>query len=1016
MFGTLAPAALAQEQDPSTPPSTSSTAPPSSTEPVPPSSEPVAPPSTPPTTPPSTPPSEPAPPSSTEPAPSTPEAPAVPEQRRADLEVVVPQPDLTIDAEFAQDEYLPESDIALRITVRNRGTAQADDVRIGTDLRDLWVKTGHERLNARPDIAPGATHVIDLVLRTDYPEVAQGRADVRATFAGAADPTPADNHDADEVIVRQDKGAVTGVLYRDHNGNGRADAGEGLGGAYLQIRGGRPTTSKYLDARNNGLFTDSALPAGRYVVERISHGEVLAVKAGHSEFVVNAGGTTTLEIPVVKPTSDTLTAQMTFDRASYARGDAVAITVTLTNTGSEPMGNVVAVCNPHANPGEIDGTGPGWAPLHPDGPGVALAAGETKTLTIPDVVPATSDHRLYASCAFGNNGRHTDGYRGYTATALVTGIVGDLTGTAVNAEDGTPLRNTVVVALDPATRRVLGATTTAFDGSWQIREVRTGPVVLVAVGPWRTEDGAPVTAEVLADQSVRADLRLVAGPQVPDPTLHAPDFEIKAEFLRPGYDLDDHIQAKVVVTNIGTGHSASLRMGSRSPGPGSHLDFSPEQWGDARNFGSGVELRPGESREFLITGRAPWYTPNSVVRFHPVVESQDANPANNGVEIEAPLTAARGTLSVLVYGDENENGKRDAGEEVAGAETALGRSGSVSEYPGKTGPDGRLVLANLVVGTYTTTIMPGDWLSAGPRTVTINENAVTEVEIRAVRPLSHFLKASVRFTQRTYAPGDAYEMDVELTNNTGEDIPAVHAFCSGPGGRGEIANIGPGWGGLAYEGPGVPVRDGETKRLRVSGQLPEEAGDIGFASAYCTFGPDLGEQGNPMGRDRVSVVGKFGDLHGILLHDEQPVTNTVVVLVDALTKKIVSRGISGWDGKFVVTHLPVGLYEPVVLGPWKPEIRTDLPYLWVTTTSHEWVQRVRLVPGPEVTDPGHPLPGDEPQPGQPAPPSGGGAGNGGGGGTALAQTGASVLGLGVVAVLLVAFGIGARAAARRRPA
>jgi hypothetical protein len=703
---------------------------------------------------------------------------------------------------------------------------------------------------------------------------------------------------------------------------------------------------------------------------------------------------------------------MTFDRESYARGDAVAITVTLTNTGSEPMGNVVAVCNPHRNPGEIDGTGPGWAPLHPDGPGVSLAAGETRVLTIPDVVPANSDHRLYASCEFGNNGRHTGGYRGYTATALVTGIAGDLTGTAQNAQDGTPLSDALVVALDPATRRV-PSTHTSYNGSWEIEEVRTGPVVLVVPGPWRTEDGAPVTAEVLADQAVRTDLRLVPGPEVPDPTKHEPDFEIKAEFGRQSYDLDEFIDVKVVVTNIGTGHAATLRMGARSPGPGSHLEFASEQWGDARNFGPGVELRPGESREFLITGRAPWYTPNGVVRFNPVVEGQDSNPANNSVEIEAPLTAARGAVSLLVYGDENENGERDAGEELAGSEVSLKRLTGVNEYPGKTDANGRLLLENLVVGTYVATTMPGDWISAGERTFSSSENAVTEVEIRTVRPLSHRLKASVRFTQRTYAPGDAYEMDVEITNNTGADIPAVHAFCSGPGGRGEIANTAPGWGGLAYEGPGVPVRNGETTRLRVSGQLPEEAGDIGFASAYCDFGPDLHQPGNPAARDRVSVVGRSGDLHGILLHDEQPVPNTVVVLVNALTRQIVSRGISGRNGEFVVTHLPVGLYEPVVLGPWKAEIRTDLPYLQVSTTSHQYVQRVSLEPGPEVTDPGYPPPGDQPRPGEPAPPSGGGGG-GGGPDTVLAKTGVSVLGLGVVAVLLMAFGIGARAAARRR--
>lgn len=993
VFGAALPAAAQEPTSSAEPTPTSETvAPPSST----PSETPSAPTPTP---------------TSEPPAPSSSETPPPPKPSTEDAKPAdsvqpkqTPRPDLAVTVAFSQDEYAPESDMPVRIVVRNHGDAPAANVRIGHDLQSAWLKSGPAALDARPTIAPGAQHVIDVVTRG----AGDVRVWVRATLDGVADPTPTNNQASDHAVVRNDRGSLTGLVYRDANGNGRPDSGEPAGNLSVFIRGGLPVVDTWVTTNSSGVFSKDDLPAGRYVIERLSSWDNPVVKPGQSEFVIEPNKQTKLEIAAVKPSADALTVKLVFDQERYARGDAASLTATITNTSGAPLTGVVAVCNPYGNPGEIDGTGPGWAPLNPDGPGLSLDTGETKVLQIQDVVPANAPYDLTASCNFGNNGRHVDGYRGATARARVTGLAGDLAGTLLNAETNQPIPGAKVVLLDPDTRQVVAVRESWIgSGHWELTNLRAGRLLLVVPGPWRVETATEVTVQ--ADARVDVPVRVVPGPEVPDPTKHAPDLKITAAFEKPSFDKDEYIRVKVTIANVGTGFGST---GFRVKPQGyfdEGLVYDAGQWGEiASGYPRRAELAPGRSRELTIIGRAPYQTPNGLVRFKAELEAdQDVDLSNNKVELSAGVTVDKGDAEIVLYGDDNANGTWDAGEELKDTNGFVDATTTSHSFPFRTDSSGRAVVKGLTVGTYRArSDYTEGWKSAGEVLFAVNANAVTEVEVRHVRPLSHWLKASVDFVHDSYRPGDTYQLDVTITNNTGADLPAVHAFCSGVGNRGEISNEGPGWGDLAYDGPGVPVANGETRKLRVSGPLSEEAGEIGFATAGCQFSPELGGSGDgPMGKDRVPVVGKFGSATVLLVHGDQPVPDTTVVLRDIFTKKLVARAVSGADGKFTVTDAPVGLYDPIVVGPWKASINTDLPYVRVTTTSHEWLQRITLEPGPEVADPGVPGPG--------GPGGGGGAGGAGGAEEALAQTGASVLGLVVLGALLVAFGFGARVFGRR---
>ncbi|GAA3620970.1 hypothetical protein GCM10022267_03950 [Lentzea roselyniae] len=107
------------------------------------------------------------------------------------------------------------------------------------------------------------------------------------------------------------------------------------------------------------------------------------------------------------------------------------------------------------------------------------------------------------------------------------------------------------------------------------------------------------------------------------------------------------------------------------------------------------------------------------------------------------------------------------------------------------------------------------------------------------------------------------------------------------------------------------------------------------------------------------------------------------------------------------------LAQVVLEGPWRVDYRRiSNKFFLVKAREEPQVQLLFRVPGPVTEDPGHLLPEDQ-EPGTNTPPVKASAG---GGDEALAKTGASVLGLGVLGALLVAFGLGASVFGSRRTA
>jgi hypothetical protein len=534
-FGGATAGALAQEPET---PATSAEQPPSSqpSEPATPSSTPDPTPSTepaPPSTPsgePAVPPSEPAVPPTT----TTPAVPSTPDIKPEEKAVPQPdewqggpsRPDLSVGLTFGRAEYLPGEDVDATLVVRNSGAAPAREIRLSHHVPDAWVVSGADVLGSRPSLRPAEQKVVNLKLRPRFNWQNDLRFEFRATVDGVADPTPGDNGVTGHVKIRQDRGTANGLLYTDKNDNGRPEAGEFLSNTWVSVRGGVPESSRTVLTGAGGEIAFGTLPAGTYTVyDLYSSTNTLVIDPARSRFVVEAGKHTDVNLPAVPAVDTVLGATIAFDRPSYRRDEQVGLTVTLTNRGTKPLTGVVAVCDPYID--YLAGTGPGWAALSPGGPGVALAAGETKTVQVTDVVPQNMRFtRLYASCRFGNNGRDTDGYTyaGMAGTD-VKGLYGTLTGSVENAETGKLVPNAPVAVLDAGTRRLLKSVRTDANGALTVYDVPVGRVELVVAGPWKSE--APFVVDVVADQTSTARMSVVPGPQTPDlartrPTSRSP--------------------------------------------------------------------------------------------------------------------------------------------------------------------------------------------------------------------------------------------------------------------------------------------------------------------------------------------------------------------------------------------------------------------------------------------------------------------------------------------------------------
>lgn len=203
---------------------------------------------------------------------------------------------------------------------------------------------------------------------------------------------------------------------------------------------------------------------------------------------------------------------------------------------------------------------------------------------------------------------------------------------------------------------------------------------------------------------------------------------------------------------------------------------------------------------------------------------------------------------------------------------------------------------------------------------------------------------------------------------------------------------------------------GETKTFVIVEKVPAAARSNRKVIVACDFAPNPGyNTDGPYGYDWASVPGGFGELEGPLFHDRngnwrldegEAITRArVLMMTDKVNGFLVAETVSDAQGNVHFKKVPPGEFWLVIDGPWMFEGEWD----GHVQIRDEGVAQVQLTVVPS------PKPGDD-EPHEARPESDVDTGTAG----ALAKTGASVLGLGVLAVLLVAFGIGARVAGRRR--
>ncbi|GGM99541.1 hypothetical protein GCM10011609_42330 [Lentzea pudingi] len=923
-------------------------------------------------------------------------------------------------------EFEPGEDIGLHITVTNKGRTTAPNVRFGHGMQLAWLSKGADDLGSRPTLGPGQSKRFRVVLRPTSPSSSAVSFQFRATVDGIGDPTPGDNGTNLSIKVRQLQGKVTGVVYADKNANGAFDDGEGLPSTWIDTRGGVPNGSRTGLTDANGAFTMWSVPAGTHKVWSIGWDGKFVPQHGFADFVVKHGEETRIVVPVVAPVGTSLSASVAFDKESYTPSEPVGIDITLSNSSQQPINGVVAVCSSYS---AENLTSENWGALAPNGAGVTVPAGGTTKIRVTDSVPkGLRFTSFYASCRFGNAGANDTGYASApTAYGRVHGVFGRISGKVVDASTGQPVRNTSVGVLDALTRRPVKDVRTWEDGTLSVWDVPVGRVVLVVAGKWAPGGGEEFTADIAPDTSVTADLRVVPSDvEVPEFAKHQPDFTVTTKFDKDSYDIAEPIRMHVTVKNVGTGYKSDVSLTTEWVSGSSELEFDKSQFGEFAD-GKQVGLWPGESREFTVVGRAPSYLRdnNKVTLNLKTMSWEDRNSANDIAWGNATITFLDGDAVVVLYGDRNGNGTRDAGEELTDTTvTVSGGSNPNIWKDGKTDASGRARFPGLPVGVFQVWAYYKDgWVRHERAELTVSANSESVFEVGAVRPISDKLPASIRFAKRVYAPGERYEATITITNNTGADLPAVKAFCSGAGEAGEIYNWeDAGWGPLAGNGAGVAVPNGQTRTFQVSGPQPEESARIGYATVGCNIAPDTSDPGAANARDEFRVPGQRADAVGLLVKDgpsveDLPVPGTTLVLVDNVSKKVVARTITAEDGRFKFSNLPVGRYDVVVPGPFQVEYRRMNPYFHVRIGGETREQVLWLVDGPEVEDPGYPLPKDQaPSIITPPAPAAGAGGSTGGSADALAKTGASVLGLGLLGALLVLFGFGASVIGRRRTA
>lgn len=807
---------------------------------------------------------------------------------------------------------------------------------------------------------------------------------------------------------------VSGVVYADKNRNGSQDPGEAFPGQKIWLAGVMDSSGHQAisDADGNFSFTDLA-PGGYRMqfLERnyLDDGWVVHfAKPTDADVTVKANAMTKVAVRAERAYSEQLTATATLDRDSYRLPAAARITLKLVNNTDHRINNIKALCNEHLAPNEL-GQGSGWDALVANG--VSIPAGKEVVISIDENVPeaASKDGLVKLDCEFAPNVGWTRDGATARAEAKASGGIGTYTmqlGEDRNANSRIDAdeveRGVKVLLVNPNTGEQVAEVTSDAEGKIEFGGQQIGEYRAVVLGYWQFADPGQQLVRITGQGGFGSGFLKRAAPA---------DLHVTFKMDKPRYESHETIRLDVTVTNVGGQTAERTRLVS----PLSGVDVPADAWGELRSGGPGARIPAGESRTFTVSGLMKTNRGGGL-SFQGRVEYLGQPPEHqpSWFDGSAEVITTTGDVTGLVYTDKNSNGVPDPGEAAAGVAVKLNGNAMEGSLNASTDANGGFTFGNLPTGdAYWAEYSLNDgWMvhAEGDEgfNFRVRPGSSNQLVARADRPYRELIKATMTLDKPVYMVGEDTKLTVTLTNTSDRKIVGIQAACNRVGdshhlGGGASSPMPESWGDLRYGRPGVTLAAGETKTIVVTEKVPVGARSRQQVVASCDFEPNIEfNSDGPNVRTSAGVPGGFGALTGPLAHDRnhnggvdpgEAIPNAkILLLLDRDSDLRVAETVSDAQGNVRFDQLPPGEFWAKVDGPWKfegdtpgrVEVRVD-----TSTSTQFFVVPVATPPG------GDHQPGAEVR-------------------GALARTGASVLGLAAVAALLVAFGIGARIAGRRK--
>jgi LPXTG-motif cell wall-anchored protein len=516
-------------------------------------------------------------------------------------------------------------------------------------------------------------------------------------------------------------------------------------------------------------------------------------------------------------------------------------------------------------------------------------------------------------------------------------------------------------------------------------------------------------APALAGETPTPSSAAPSGSAPPKAVATAPDLKIVVKVADRGYVVDEEVPIDVTITNSGDADAKAVKAtGEQKAGSPFHLDTA----GFGKFATAGGDTVPaGKNTDLHLKGNATdWQGGDTQLTFR--VSSPDDLTTEGAVQeitVKITPTTKKAKVGGVFYGDANDNGTFDAGEGLADAGVKLTPISSATAFAQlKTDANGRFEFTGVPARVYRLDPdagLPNDWIS--PLARTIVADGTETADLRAAKPLSGVLKASVRFKEGPYKPGDDAHLTITLANTGSKAVEHVVADCDQAGSGWHLSGYknSAQWGELATPG-GVTVDVGETRVFQVSGKLPEDSINSGVVYISCRFGPAGGQyaEGFPRVFTLAKVPGKNGTFTATFYQDKngdntvgpgEAVPNLDVILHDPLDGAQAAKATTDAEGFVKFGNIPACWYIPELSAGWKLKDNGFIP-VNAKDTEH-WA--VQVVPKPDTDNPNVDAPVAARQVA---------------GTDALANTGADVTAPAITGLALLVLGVGAVLFTRRR--